>query len=98
MGKQEKRCPSDDGNGLEYTTAWYVDYISTPYGLIRFSYDPRSHVIKYKRSSISTEAGIHPFPGEYNDFRYAVSERTVVTDFKQEQALVDEITWEGNRI
>lgn len=61
LGKNEVSCLSDDGNGNEYTTAWYVDSISTPYGNIGFSYLPGDLSFNVIKSSTSTEAGHYPF-------------------------------------
>ncbi|MDE6480872.1 MAG: hypothetical protein K2L45_11465 [Muribaculaceae bacterium] len=100
LGKNEVSCLSDDGNGNEYTTAWYVDSIRTPYGNVRFSYLPGDLAFNITRSSMTTEAGYYPYKnGEHGlNFGYKIEERNLSATYRHDQTLVKEITWEGNRI
>ncbi|MDE6696516.1 MAG: hypothetical protein K2K25_06520, partial [Muribaculaceae bacterium] len=102
LGKNEVSCLSDDGNGNEYTTAWYVDSIMTPYGNIRFKYLPGSLSFNISRTSTSIEAGYCPYKngeeGVLDNFNYAIQEFKGTAPYKHDQTLVREITWEGNRI
>ncbi len=55
LGKNEVSCLNDDGNGNEYTTAWYVDKVKTPHGDIWGYYNGGSATKGFLPEGIATQ-------------------------------------------
>ncbi|MCM1296638.1 MAG: DUF6443 domain-containing protein [Muribaculaceae bacterium] len=87
------------GEGMPFTTAWYVTDISTPWGNIHFNYR-HGERLDLRRSDISVVAGPETEPDSegYPRTKERVDVNESAYTYFSGQTLVESITWNGNSV